>query len=119
MDRFFRDEVMPALTPLAIDASRPFPMLANLSLNLAILLAPETEETAPRLAVVQVPGRLPRMVRLPGTEGSFVFLEDLISANLPALFPGQKVIESAPFRIARDAELDLDEDDRPRAWRAA
>ena len=67
--RYFRDEVLPALTPLAIDASRPFPMLAGLSLNLAVLLGPPEGEEEPRLAVVQVPGRLPRLVRPPGVEG--------------------------------------------------
>ncbi len=110
MHRYFHEEVMPALTPLAIDASRPFPMLANLSLNLALLLEPEAEDAPPRLAVVQVPGRLPRLVRLPGTEASFLYLEDLISAHLQALFPGQTVLESVPFRIARDAELELDDE---------
>ncbi len=63
LGRYYRDDVMPALTPLAIDASRPFPMLASLSLNLAVLLEPEEEEEEARLAVVQVPGRLPRLVR--------------------------------------------------------
>ncbi len=67
--RHFRDEVLPALTPLAIDISRPFPMLAGLSLNLALLLAPAEGEEQPRLAVVQVPGRLPRLVRPAGPPG--------------------------------------------------
>ena len=67
--RYFRDEVLPALTPLAIDTSRPFPMLAGLSLNLAVLLAPAEDEEEPRLAVVQVPSRLPRLVRPTGGGG--------------------------------------------------
>ena len=109
--RHFRDEVMPALTPLAIDASRPFPMLAGLSLNLAVLLAPEEGEEEPRLAVVQVPGRLPRFVRPPGLEGAVhILLEDVIRAELGALFPGQEVQDASVFRVARDSELDLDDE---------
>jgi polyphosphate kinase len=109
--RYFRDEVLPALTPLAIDTSRPFPMLAGLSLNLALLLAPGEEDAEPRLAVVQVPSRLPRLVRPPGLEGMvYVLLEDVIRAELAALFPGQEIREAAVFRVARDSELDLDDE---------
>ena len=111
LSRFFKDEVLPALTPLAIDASRPFPMLASLSLNLAVLLGPAEGEDEPRLAVVQVPGRLPRLVRPPGTEGMVhVLLEDVIWADLQSLFPGQEIRDVAAFRIARDSELDFDDE---------
>ena len=109
--RYFKDEVLPALTPLAIDASRPFPMLASLSLNLAVLIGPAEGEDEPRLAVVQVPGRLPRLVRPPGTEGMVhVLLEDVIWADLQSLFPGQEIRDVAAFRIARDSELDFDDE---------
>jgi polyphosphate kinase len=109
--RFFKDEVLPALTPLAIDSSRPFPMLAGLSLNLAILLAPAPDEESPRLAVVQVPARLPRLVRPVGTEGTtYVLLEDIIRAEMAVLFPGQEIRGTAAFRVARDAELDFDDE---------
>ena len=111
LGRYFRDEVLPALTPLAIDASRPFPMLASLSLNLAVLLAPAEEGDEPRLAVVQVPGRLPRLVRPPGLEGTIqLLLEDVIRAELGGLFPGQSIQDVAVFRVSRDAELDLDDE---------
>jgi polyphosphate kinase len=111
LSRYFADEVHPALTPLAIDQSRPFPHLASLSLNLALLLSPTNEGEAPRLAVVQVPGRLPRLVRPPGADGNtYVFLEDVIRAELPALFPGQVLLESTVFRISRDAEMELDDE---------
>jgi polyphosphate kinase len=111
LSRHFRDEVLPALTPLAIDASRPFPMLTSLSLNLALLLGPGEGEEAPRLAVVQVPGRLPRLVRPPGVEGtSYVLLEDVVRDELATLFPGQAVLDAAVFRVARDSELDLDDE---------
>jgi polyphosphate kinase len=109
--RYFRAEVLPALTPLAIDVSRPFPQLANLSLNLAILLAPPEGSEEPRLAVVQVPAGLRRLVRPVGGDGNtYVLLEEIIRAELPALFPGQTILEAAAFRIARDAEMELDEE---------
>ena len=109
--RYFRDEVHPALTPLAIDVARPFPHLSSLSLNLALLLSPAAEGDPPRLAVVQVPVRLPRLVRPPGADGNtYVFLEDVIRGELPALFPGQTLLESTVFRIARDAEMELDDE---------
>jgi polyphosphate kinase len=109
--RYFHDEVLPALTPLAIDSSRPFPMLAGLSLNLALLLAPVEGETQPRLAVVQVPARLPRLVRSGASDGvTYTLLEEIIRGELPALFPGQAVLESAAFRVSRDSELALDDE---------
>ncbi len=109
--RYHRDEVMPALTPLAIDASRPFPMLAGLSLNLAVLLAPAGGEGEERLAVVQVPGRLRRLVRPPESEESvYVLLVDIIRSELGTLFPGQEIRDAAAFRVARDSELDLDDE---------
>jgi polyphosphate kinase len=117
--RYFNAELLPALTPLAIDVSRPFPKLSNLSLNLAVLLAPpdqppgETEAVpaSPRLAVVQVPSGLRRLVRPVGGDGNtYVLLEEIIRAELPTLFPGQTILESAAFRIARDAEMELDEE---------
>ena len=109
--RLFGEQFFPALTPLAIDASRPFPMLANLSLNLALLLEPAGPEAPARLAVVQVPARMPRLVRLPGEGGDvYVWLEEVIRAELGALFPGQKILDSTVFRITRDSELELDDE---------
>ena len=109
--RHFKDEVSPALTPMAIDSSRPFPMLSSLSLNVAVLLAPAEGEERPRLGVVQVPARLPRLVRPLGADGTtYVLLEEVIRSELAALFPGQTVVESAAFRVSRDTELDLDDE---------
>ena len=106
----FREEVLPALTPLAIDASRPFPLLASLSLNLVLRLAPAAADAPPRLAVVQIPPRLPRLVRVPGESVLFVLLGDVIRHELDALFPGQPVVESAILRLSRDSELELDDE---------
>ncbi len=111
LSRYFQSEVLPALTPLAIDASRPFPRLANLSLNLAVLLPPAEGEERPRLGVVQVPSRLRRLVRPVGGDGmTYVLLEEIIRSELPSLFPGQAILESAAFRVARDAEMELDDE---------
>jgi polyphosphate kinase len=108
---FFRESIMPVLTPLAIDVSRPFPLLASLSLNLALLLDGESPEGPARLAIVQVPPGLNRMVRVPGsTEFDFVLLEEIIQAHVSQLFPGQQLREVAPIRLARDSELELDDE---------
>ncbi len=111
LSRTFTAEILPALTPMATDSSRPFPMLSNLSLNLAVLLEPVAEGQPPRLAVVQVPATFPRLVRLPGGDGSnYAWLEEVIRKELQTLFPGQRLIESGVFRIVRDSELDLDDE---------
>ena len=108
---YFRDDVLPVLTPLAVDTSRPFPMLSSLSVNLALRLAPAEEGLADRIAVVQVPSGLPRLVRVAGGEGvTFVVLDDVIRAGLDSLFPGQVVLEAAAFRLTRDSELELDDE---------
>jgi polyphosphate kinase len=108
---YFRDDVLPVLTPLAVDTSRPFPMLSSLSVNLALRLAPAEEGLADRIAVVQVPSGLPRLVRVAGGEGvTFVVLDEVIRAGLDSLFPGQVVLEAAAFRLTRDSELELDDE---------
>ena len=108
---FFREGVFPVLTPLAIDVSRPFPLLASLSLNLALLLEADGQEPERRLAIVQVPSGLARLVDVSGGDGvCYVLLEDVIRAQLAQLFPGQVILESAVIRLARDAELELDDE---------
>jgi polyphosphate kinase len=108
---FFRDAILPVLTPLAIDTSRPFPLLAPLSLNLALLLEPAADGTEPRFAIVQVPPGLPRLVRVSQPDAiSFVLLEEVIRVHLSQLFPGQAIRESACIRLSRDAELELDDE---------
>jgi len=108
---YFRDDVLPVLTPLAVDTARPFPMLSSLSVNLALRFAPAEEGLAERIAVVQVPSGLPRLVRVAGGEGvTFAVLDDVIRAGLDSLFPGQHVLEAAAFRLTRDSELELDDE---------
>ena len=110
--RFFKDEVLPVITPLGIDAARPFPMLPSLSINLAVLLEPDPEKQGgePRLGVVPVPAALPRLVRVPGADSTYVRLETVVLAQLATLFPGQVVRDVAAFRVLRDAELDIDDE---------
>jgi polyphosphate kinase len=105
---FFREEVLPVLTPLAVDSSRPFPMLSSLSLNMVLRLE-GTAEAASRIALVQIPSGLARLVKI-GEPGAFVLLEDIVRAHAGDLFPGQRILESAIIRLARDAELELDDE---------
>ena len=86
-------------------------MLSSLSLNLAFWLSGAAGDPAGRLAVVQVPAGIPRLVRLASPEGvTFVWLDDVIRAESAALFPGQDVLESTVFRLLRDSELELDDE---------
>jgi polyphosphate kinase len=108
LGRFFQESILPVLTPLAIDVSRPFPLLSSLSLNLALLFdAPDDHPR--RLAIVQVPPGLTRLVKI-AEPGTFVLLEDVVTAHVGQLFPGQRMLESAVIRLARDAELELDDE---------
>ena len=107
----FARELLPVLTPLAIDVSRPFPLLGSLSLHLAVRLAPAPGSTDTRLAIVQVPPGEPRLLQVdPGATPSFVLLEQVVRAHLAQLFPGQEVLETAVIRVSRDAELEVDDE---------
>ncbi|MEB3881932.1 polyphosphate kinase 1 [Lyngbya sp. CCY1209] len=120
LHHYFEEQIFPVLTPLAIDRSHPFPYLSNLSLNLAVVLKnPETEEDL--LARIKVPKLLPRFISLPEKfqkqrEGNAGFwtgvpLEQVIAHNLEALFPGMNILDYYPFRITRDADLSVQEDE--------
>jgi polyphosphate kinase len=111
LSAYCRDEVLPVLTPLAVDMARPFPLLASLSLNLALRLSPVTADDEPRTAIVQVPQGLTRLVPVPGGgRYDFVLLEEVIKEHLSDLFPGQTILGSALIRFTRDAELELDDE---------
>jgi polyphosphate kinase len=113
----FTASVFPALTPLAVDPGHPFPHLRNKSLNIAVILFKQGRRRrhAPRetsLAVVQVPGVLGRLVRLPSPSGqSFALLEEVIAANVGDLFPGYAVKHTAAFRVTRNWDLLVDEEE--------
>lgn len=110
VEEYYSDIVYPVLTPMAVDASRPFPFLANKTLNLAVdLINPEGDRS---LGFVQVPSVLPRMIEVLGeTNRSFVFLEEIIMEHCEDLFRGCKIINVLAFRITRDSDLDVDEED--------
>jgi len=108
----FAREIYPVLTPLAFDPGHPFPYISNLSLSLAVVV--RTPEGLERFARVKVPDVLSRLVQIPEESGPgsrFVWLEDLISANLGLLFPGMEVIESYAFRVTRNADIEIQEDE--------
>ncbi len=111
---YYRRQVHPVLTPQAIDPSHPFPQIANKTLNLITRVTLEQNgQTRSRLAIVQVPRGLPRLVRLPRTNGQmdFVFLADLIGTYLLELFPGTRLAGWWAFRVTRNSELYLDEEE--------
>jgi polyphosphate kinase len=108
---YFRDQVFPVLTPLAVDPAHPFPYISGLSLNLAVSVRdPETD--LPRFARVKVPDNVPRFIPVGpiNHEAVFLPLEDLISAHLSLLFPGLDVLGHALFRVTRNADLEVEED---------
>ncbi|MFN3242609.1 MAG: polyphosphate kinase 1 [Planctomycetota bacterium] len=113
VDSYFLREVYPILTPLAVDPAHPFPVLLNKSLNIVVLLQDpqKKERRAHRMAVVQVPRSLPRILRLPEQDGhrAYVFTADVVQANLQELFPGLEVVQTSTFRVTRDGNLEVDE----------
>jgi polyphosphate kinase len=114
----FRDEIMPVLSPLGLDPAHPFPKILNKSLNVVVLL--EGKDAFGReghMAIVRAPRSLPRIIRLPDQDGEgdqfhdFVFLSSVLSAFVHELFPGMKVNGAHQFRVTRNSELIVDEDD--------
>ncbi len=109
---YFDHTLSPVLTPLAVDASHPFPFLANRSLNLGLTLVGKSGETG--IAVIQVPGMVPRILEVPGSEKNkrcFVFLEDVIRLHCRQLFHGYRIKNIVPFRITRNADFLIDEEE--------
>ena len=112
VDRYFETEVFPVLTPLAVDPGHPFPYISNLSVSLAVTVS-DRKTSQHHFARVKVPGVLPRFVPFDGSGQAtgFVPLEDLVTAHLERLFPGMDVLEAYPFRVTRNADLDIEEDE--------
>ena len=108
---YFQEKLFPVLTPLAVDPAHPFPYISNLSLNLVVIVR-DRETGEQNFARVKVPNVLPRFVKIPETNAhTFVTLEQVIAHNLEALFPGMEILNYYPFRITRDAELDIEEEE--------
>lgn len=120
LNSYFEDQIFPVLTPLALDPGRPFPYISNLSLSLAVTIKDTDGEL--QFARVKVPAILPRLLRIdtilasPDGNGSageirFIWLEDLIKANIGRLFPKMKILDSCCFRITRDTDIEIQEDE--------
>jgi polyphosphate kinase len=119
VDHYFDEVIFPVITPLAFDPGHPFPHISNLSLNLAVLIFDEYHQQ--HFARVKVPSSLPRLIPIKRSSGSvrrdgtppeehlFVWIEQVIAANLEKLFPGMEVIEAHPFRVTRDADMAIQE----------
>ena len=113
VDRYFMESVYPVLTPMAVDASRPFPLIRNKTLNIAALLANKQNKKETVFATVQVPGVLPRLVQIPSVNNAknFILLEQIIERNIGKLFSNYKVLCAYPYRIMRNADLTIDEEE--------
>ncbi len=111
IDSYFQQNIFPVLTPLAVDPSHPFPYISNLSLNLAVFVASQEEDAPPRFARIKVPPVIPRLLPVSGSGHQFVLLEQVIKANLHWLFPDMELLACHPFRMTRDAELEIEEDE--------
>ena len=120
VDRYFEENVYPVLTPMAVDASRPFPLIRNKTLNIAALLSGKggkASKNTVEFATVQVPSVLPRLVQIPSEESegestqTFILLEQVIEKNIDKLFLNYEVLCAHPYRIMRNADLTIDEDE--------
>ena len=115
VDKYFMENVYPVLTPMAVDSSRPFPLIRNKTLNIAALLVKKEEKSREEFefATVQVPSVLPRIIQIPGKkeETTVILLEEIIERNIQSLFLSYDIICAHPYRIIRNADLTIDEDE--------
>lgn len=112
--RYFEETVFPVVTPLAVDSGHPFPFLANRTINTIVRIRRLQGNQEDRIAIIPIPSVLPRIVELPkslGTERRFIYLEDIIDAYAKSFFVGYAIISRATFRVTRDADLEIDEED--------
>ncbi|MCI6421165.1 MAG: RNA degradosome polyphosphate kinase [Blautia sp.] len=116
VDNFFEDSVYPVLTPMAMDSARPFPLIRNKTLNIGALISKKDKKGKEELefATVQVPSVLPRIVQLPDDKNGntvIILLEEIIERNIEKLFLSNQVVCTCPYRIMRNADLTIDEDE--------
>jgi polyphosphate kinase len=120
LDKYFRDDLFPILTPQSVDSSHPFPYISNLSLNLGLFIEPNRQHTRKdlkhlfkqkRFARIKLPPSVPRLVPVGEKGGRFTLLEEVIAANAHELFPNMKTGEGFLFRVTRDADIELREDE--------
>ena len=114
LNEYFHNQIYPVLTPLGVDPAHPFPYISGLSLNVAVVFR-KLDDGTEQFARVKVPPLLPRFVRIPGESGSgnyrFLPIEELIGQNLGELFPGTEMLHHHLFRVTRNEDLEVDEDD--------
>lgn len=114
VDQYFMQDVYPVLTPMAVDSSRPFPLIRNKSLNIGALISDKADESEYDFATVQVPSVLPRFIEIPSEnreDRTLMLLEQVIEKNIQKLFLNYKVICAYPYRIMRNADLSIYEED--------
>ncbi|MGH9764881.1 MAG: RNA degradosome polyphosphate kinase, partial [Blastocatellia bacterium] len=113
LNSYFIDNVFPILTPLAVDPGHPFPYISNLSLNLGVMVSAPDQNNGidSRFARIKVPPIVPRLVPVEGSDTEFTLLEELVSANIDTLFPGLSVGDCHVFRVTRDADFEIREDE--------
>lgn len=112
VDQFFMENVYPVLTPMAVDSSRPFPLIRNKSLNIGALVTKKNGKKELEFATVQVPSVLNRLVEIPAqNEKRIILLEEIIERNIHKLFLNYDIVEAHPFRIMRNADLTIEEDE--------
>jgi polyphosphate kinase len=120
LDAYFREKVFPILTPLAVDSTHPFPYISPLSLNLGLVVQasdapsptdPPKFKNEPRFVRIKVPSVVPRLIPVENTTSEFVLVDDLIRANLQLLFPGMETGECHLFRVTRDADIEIREEE--------
>ena len=112
VDRYFEEHIYPVLTPMAVDSSRPFPLIRNKTLNIGALVQKKGEKEL-EFATVQVPSVLPRLIKLPSAQNQLelILLEEIIERNIDRLFLNYTIVSASPFRIMRNADLTIDEDE--------
>jgi len=120
LDKYFRDNLFPILTPQAVDSSHPFPYISNLSVNLGLYIEPDRTMKNPalrhlfrqkRFTRIKLPPSVPRLVPIHGRPGEFALLEEVVAANVQDLFPNMKTSQAFLFRVTRDADIELREDE--------
>ena len=120
LDKYFRDNLFPILTPQSVDSSHPFPYISNLSVNIGLFIEPNRTVTqknlkhlfrGKRFARIKLPPTLPRLIPINEKEGRFALMEEVVAANANALFPNMKTGEGHVFRVTRDADIELREDE--------
>lgn len=114
INQYFNEQVYPVLTPMALDASRPFPLIRNKSLNIAALIEKSDKEDDVEFVTVQVPSVLPRYVNIPGEDDNktyFILLENIIENNIDKLFLNYKIKNTCAYRVMRNADFSIDEEE--------